>query len=176
MGIYWALIRVFFLIGLFGFGGGYAIIALIRYFVTIQEKWLTSTQFIDVLAISQITPGPIAINSATFIGYKMAGVLGSAIATLASVFAPFILVFSSSYFFHKLNSDKFKRVLENLRPMTFALIISATYSIVSSSLLDFKSFIIFLISIFLSYINFGNIPLRLLLMAILGEILYFLRF
>ncbi|MGB9857703.1 MAG: chromate transporter [Dictyoglomaceae bacterium] len=176
MGIFWTLIRVFFLIGLFGFGGGYAIVALIRYFVVIQEKWLTNLQFIDVLAISQVTPGPIAINSATFIGYKMGGILGSFVATISSVLAPFILVYSSSYLFHKLNNEKISRVLEYLRPMTFALIISATYSIVLDSVMDWKEVFLFFLSIFLSYKNKGNILTRLLFMAILGEILYFLKF
>lgn len=169
-----ALIRVFFLIGLFGFGGGYAIVALIRYFVVVQERWLTNLQFIDVLAISQVTPGPIAINSATFIGYKMAGILGSLLATISSVLAPFILVYSSSYFFHKFNSEKISKVLEYLRPMTFALIISATYNIVLDSVIDWKGIFLFFLTIFLSYKNKGSLLTRLLFLAILGEILYFL--
>jgi chromate transporter len=174
MGIFWALIRVFFLIGLFGFGGGYAIIALIRHFVVIEEKWLTNIQFIDVLAISQVTPGPIAINSATFIGYKIGGIVGSFLATISSVLAPFVLVLSSYYFFHKLNSEKISRVLSLLRPMTFALLLSATYSITLDSILDWKQIILFFISLILCYKTKWSLLNRLLFIAVLGELSYFL--
>ncbi|MCS7201992.1 MAG: chromate transporter [Dictyoglomus sp.] len=174
MGILGALVKVFFLIGLFGFGGGYAIVALIRHFVVIEEKWLTNTQFIDVLAISQITPGPIAINSATFIGYKMGGLIGSILATISSVLAPFILVFSFSYFFHKINSEKFSKILTHLRPMTFALLISATYNILLDSIIDWKEFILFLLSLIFCYKTKWNLLLRILIIALLGEIIYLL--
>ncbi len=174
MGILGTLIKVFFLIGLLGFGGGYAIIALIRHFVVIEEKWLTNIQFIDVLAISQITPGPIAINSATFIGYKIGGILGSILATISSILAPFILVYYSSYFFHKINSGNFSKILSYLRPMTFALVISATYNILLDSIIDWKGVILFLLSLFLCCKTNWNFLLRIFIVALLGEIIYFL--
>ncbi len=174
MGILGTLIKVFFLIGCFGFGGGYAIVALIRHCVVIEEKWLTNIQFIDVLAISQITPGPIAINSATFIGYKMGGILGSILATISSVLAPFILVYYSSYFFHKINSGKFSNILYHLRPMTFALVISATYNILLDSVIDWEGLILFLLSLFLCYKTKWNLFLRIFIVALLGEVIYFL--
>jgi len=68
------LAKAFLQIGVFSFGGGYAIVALIRYVVVQQYAWLTDLEFLDVLAVSQITPGPIAINTATFVGYLMGGI------------------------------------------------------------------------------------------------------
>ncbi|MFN3699182.1 MAG: chromate transporter [Dictyoglomus sp.] len=151
MGILQALVRVFFTIGLFGFGGGYSIIALIRHLVVVEEKWLTDLQFIDILAISQVTPGPIAINAATFIGYKMAGIIGGLIATLFSVIAPFLLVYLTSIFIHNIGKEKVDLYLSLLTPLTFALILSGTYSILKESILDLPEFLIFLFALFLGY-------------------------
>ena len=87
----WQLFVSYLKIGFFGFGGGYAMLSLIQNEVVVQHQWLTNAQFADIVAISQITPGPIAINSATYVGYSVGmqtgyvwcGVLGSAIATFA---------------------------------------------------------------------------------------------
>ena len=70
-------------IGFFGFGGGYAMLSLIQNEVVVQHGWITAAQFTDIVAVSQITPGPIAINSATYIGYAVAGFWGSVVATVA---------------------------------------------------------------------------------------------
>ena len=169
-----ALARVFFLIGLFGFGGGYAIVALIRHFVVVENAWLTDLQFIDVLAISQVTPGPIALNTATFIGYKMAGVIGSVVATSFSILAPFILVLSASYFVHNFGGEKVSLYLSLLTPLTYALVLSATYSIVKESILDLGGLVIFFLSLFLVYKYKWSLVKVLLFSGILGEILYFL--
>ena len=70
-------------IGFFGFGGGYAMLSLIHSEVVVNHEWLTNGEFSDIVAISQMTPGPIAINSATYIGYEVAGIWGSVVATVA---------------------------------------------------------------------------------------------
>ncbi|PNV79393.1 MAG: chromate transporter [Dictyoglomus turgidum] len=174
MGIYGALIRVFFKIGLFGFGGGYAIIALIRHLVVIQEKWVNDLQFIDIVAISQVTPGPIAINAATFLGYKMGGILGSLLATLSSVLAPFILVFFASYFVHNTNQEKYQKYLNLLSPVTFSLILAGTYGILKNSISDLWSTIIFIGAFILGYKYKLSLTKTLILSGLLGEIIYFL--
>lgn len=71
--IYWQLIYVYLKIGLFGFGGGYAMLSLIQFEIVDRHHWLTLQQFTDIVAISQMTPGPIGINSATYIGYSVTG-------------------------------------------------------------------------------------------------------
>ena len=79
--IYLQLFLSFFQIGLFSFGGGYAMIPLIQHELE-RHGWMTSNQFVDIIAISQMTPGPLSVNAATFVGYKMAGIAGGMVATL----------------------------------------------------------------------------------------------
>ena len=88
-------------IGAFTFGGGYAMISILEDEYVQRKKWLTHDEFMDVLVISESTPGPIAINSATFIGYKVGKVLGSALATLGVVLPSFIIIYLISLFFDK---------------------------------------------------------------------------
>ncbi len=88
-------------IGAFTFGGGYAMISILENEYVEKKKWLEHDEFMDVLAISESTPGPIAINSATYIGYKVGGILGSAIATLGVVLPSFIIIYLISLIFDK---------------------------------------------------------------------------
>lgn len=88
----------FFKIGLFTFGGGYAMLALIESELVEKKKWIGKEEFLDMVAIAESTPGPIAINSATYIGYKRGGVLGSALSTLGVVLPSFLIIFTISLF------------------------------------------------------------------------------
>ena len=88
-----------FKIGLFTFGGGYAMIAILQRELVENKKWMENDEFLDVIAIAESTPGPIAINSATYIGYKIGGVLGSVFATLGVVLPSFIIILTISLFF-----------------------------------------------------------------------------
>ncbi|PMP81475.1 MAG: chromate transporter [Caldisericum exile] len=96
------LLYDFFIIGLFTIGGGYAMIPLMRQTFVNTRKYLTEDEFLEMLAISQITPGPIAINMATFIGYREGGLLGSSLATLGVVLPSFIIILLISMFFTNL--------------------------------------------------------------------------
>lgn len=91
----------FFKIGAFTFGGGYAMLSLLENEFVEKRGWLTKEEFMDMVAIAESTPGPIAINSATFIGYKAAGVLGSALATLGVVLPSFTIIYVISLFLDK---------------------------------------------------------------------------
>lgn len=91
----------FFKIGAFTFGGGYAMLSLLENEFVEKRGWLTKEEFMDMVAIAESTPGPVAINSATFIGYKAAGVLGSALATLGVVLPSFIIIYVISLFLDK---------------------------------------------------------------------------
>ena len=86
-------------IGLFTFGGGYAMIALLENEFVSKKKWLEKDEFLDVTAIAESTPGPIAINAATYIGYKNSGVIGSMIATLGICIPSFVIIYAISLFF-----------------------------------------------------------------------------
>lgn len=86
-------------IGLFTFGGGYAMIALLENELVAKRKWIEKDEFLDMIAIAESTPGPIAINAATYIGYKNAGVVGSVVATLGICIPSFIIIYAISLFF-----------------------------------------------------------------------------
>ena len=102
-----SLFITMFKIGLFTFGGGYAMIAVIERELVERKKWLNHEEFMDMVAIAESTPGPIAINSATYIGYKMGNFFGSVFATIGVVMPSFIIIFVISLFFDKFLSIKF---------------------------------------------------------------------
>ena len=91
----------FLKIGAFTFGGGYAMIALLESEFVSRKKWLEKEEFLDMLGVAESTPGPIAVNTATYIGYKVAGVLGSLVSTLAVCLPAFVIIFVISLFFDR---------------------------------------------------------------------------
>ena len=95
------LFLTFFKIGLFAFGGGYAMIALLEEEFIQRRKWLDRDEFLDMAAIAESTPGPVAINSATYLGYKLAGVPGAAVSTLAVCLPSFGIIYAISLFFEQ---------------------------------------------------------------------------
>ncbi len=163
----------FFKIGLFSFGGGYAMLPLIQQEVTVTHTWVTVTEFIDIVAISQITPGPIAINSATYIGFKTAGVLGSALATFGVVAPSIIIMIIIARFFIKFKNNKYvDYAFWGLRPATVGLIAAAAVLVSRESFIDFKSIIIFAAAFFASY-KYKMDPILLTVIAgAVGYVLY----
>ena len=129
------LFYTFFKIGLFGFGGGYAMLSMIQGEVVTKYQWLTTSQFTDIVAISQMTPGPIGINSAAYVGYSAVvnagyspamGVLGSAMATFAVVLPSFILMFTITKILIKYReTDLVDTMFSLLRPTVVGLIAAA---------------------------------------------------
>ena len=97
--VYLSLFLAMLKIGLFTFGGGYAMIALLENEFVEKKKWLEKDEFLDVAAIAESTPGPIAINAATYIGYKNSGMIGSMIATLGICIPSFVIIYAISLFF-----------------------------------------------------------------------------
>lgn len=130
--IFLSLFLTFLQIGLFGFGGGYGMLSLIQSETVVRHAWLTSAEFTNIVAISQMTPGPIGINSATYCGYTavrnagygdLMGVLGSATATLALVLPSFIIMVLVCRMFMKyIHSQTVQSVLSGLRPAVVGLI------------------------------------------------------
>lgn len=133
--IFLQLFYTFFKIGLFGFGGGYAMISMIQGEVVTRHEWLSSNEFTDIIAISQMTPGPIGINSTTYVGYSAVvnagyshavGILGSTIATVSVVLPSFILMVLISKFFLKYQKHPIiASVFEGLRPGVVGLLAAA---------------------------------------------------
>lgn len=95
------LFFTFFKIGLFTFGGGYAMIALLEEEFIQRRRWLDKDEFLDMTAIAESTPGPVAINSATYLGYKLAGVPGAAVSTVAVCLPSFLIIYAISLFFEQ---------------------------------------------------------------------------
>lgn len=129
-------------IGFFGFGGGYAMLSLIHSEVVVRNEWLTNGEFSDIIAISQMTPGPIALNSATYIGYEVAGVLGSMVATTAVCIPALTLMMLLTRFFLKLHNNRYvQSVVLAMRPVVVGMIMSAALLLIFPHSDDGRSFI-----------------------------------
>ena len=137
------LFMSFLKIGAFSFGGGYAMLPFIEREIVENHNWININEFMDIIGISQMTPGPIAINSATFVGYKLSGVIGSIMATLGVIFTSFILVSIINKMLEKFKeSSVIKAALLGMRPVLIALIIKAFIDLAKESYIDLKSIII----------------------------------
>ena len=133
--IYIQLFLGFMYIGVLAFGGGYAALPLIQHTCVEQNGWLSMTEFSDLLTISQITPGPIAINSASFVGMKAAGFAGSVVASLGFMLPPFIIVSVLYLLFKKYGQLSFMQdVLSGLKPGVTALIAVAGVDVLAEAL------------------------------------------
>lgn len=140
--LYILLFWTFFQIGLFGFGGGYAMISMIQGEVVSHYHWMTTSQFTDIVAVSQMTPGPIGINSATYVGYTALvnaghawywGILGSFIATFAVVLPSFILMIIISRFLLSFkNHPIVEHIFSWLRPAVVGLLAAASLCLMTS--------------------------------------------
>lgn len=128
--IYLELFVSFFQIGLFSIGGGYAAMPLIQHQAVDLHAWLSMTQFADLMAIAEMTPGPIAINAATFVGIQTAGLPGAVIATLGCVLPSCVIVMTLAFLYYRFRElPMVQGVLQGLRPAVVALIASAGLSL-----------------------------------------------
>lgn len=189
--IFLQLFYTFFKIGLFGFGGGYAMLSMIQGEVVTRHGWLTAQEFTDIVAISQMTPGPIGINSATYVGYSTlldagysssVAVLGSVIATLAVVLPSFILMLTISRFFLKYQHHRaVEGVFKGLRPAVVGLLASAALLLMNGENFghlqeDTYTFVVsclIFIAVFISVMRFKISPIPLIIICgIAGLLLY----
>ncbi|NMA54740.1 MAG: chromate transporter [Firmicutes bacterium] len=171
--IYVQLFKTFFKIGLFSFGGGYAMLPLIQKEIVGNYSWLTLAEFIDLVAISQVTPGPIAINAATFVGYKMAGIFGSTAATCGVVTPSLLVVLTLTLLFVRYNRlESVQAAFAGIRPAVVALIVAAIWNILPPSIQAFSSWVI-LAATLLAIRRFRVHPiLAIFSAAVLGICLY----
>ena len=145
-----SLFITFFKIGLFSFGGGYAILPLIKKEVVDIHNWITVSQFTDIVAISQVTPGPISVNAATYVGYVVVGNgVGAILATLGLAAPSVIIMLVFSKFFLKFRQNKYiDNAFVGLRIVVVGLILSATILLMDkSNFIDWKSFVIFICAV-----------------------------
>jgi chromate transporter len=158
-------------VGLFTFGGGYAALRLIQTEIIIRNGWLTMEEFLDVVAIAEVTPGPIALNASTFIGYKLAGILGAITGTLGVIFFPVLIILVLTYFVNKLKDNKkMKAVKTILRAAVIGLIASAAFSMGSAALGGTVSIAIFVAALAAALFLKADPILLLLITGVLGAI------
>ncbi|MCD7936809.1 MAG: chromate transporter [Tannerellaceae bacterium] len=181
--IFWQLFLVYLKIGLFGFGGGYAMLTLIQADVVDKYKWISTQEFTDIVAISQMTPGPIGINSATYIGYtavQNAGystelaILGSCLTTFAVCLPSFILVLLISYYYSRFKNNKYvEAAFLGLRPATVGLIAAAALMLMNrENFIDYKSILIFGAAFILTWKYKVHPILMIFIAGIAGLVLY----
>lgn len=183
--IIFKLFFTFLQIGLFSIGGGYAIIPLIQEQVVNSYNWLTLQEYTDIITISQMTPGPLVVNTASFVGVRIAGTLGAIVATFGSILSGFIISILLYNFFKKhKNIDSISNILKGLRSSSVGLIASAASTIiliaflgttsldVSGITINIAAIIIFVISLFLLRKYRLNPILIMVLTGIVGLIVY----
>lgn len=162
----------FFKIGLFSFGGGYAMLPLIEEEI-LTHGWMTTREFIDILAIAEMTPGPIAINSATFLGYKVSGFLGSLTATIAVVLPSFIVMSLIFHFIVKFKKSPYVQwTFAGIRPIVLGLIASAAVTVGKNAFLDIKSVILAIAVFYAVTFRRLNPILGILIAGFIGVVIY----
>jgi chromate transporter len=141
--IYLQLLISFLQVGMFSIGGGYAAMPLIQNQVVELHNWLSMNEFIDLITIAEMTPGPIAVNSATFVGIRIAGIGGAVVATMGCILPSCLIVSLLAYIYnHYQNLSILQNILGCLRPAVVALIASAGLSILNMVVLNKQSLLL----------------------------------
>lgn len=181
--IFFELFYTFFFIGMFTIGGGYAMLTLIQHQVVTVHGWISAEAFTDIIAISQMTPGPIGINSATYIGYSViqamgygqaACIAGSMLATMAVVLPSFLITYWICRLYVKLKQNAvFSSVLKSFKPLVIGLLAAATLVLVTPSTFpDYVSWIIFAAAFAITMWAKASPILTIVLAGIAGYLIY----
>lgn len=178
MTVLFQLFFSFFQIGLFSIGGGYAAMPLIQAQTVDIHHWLTLTEFANLVTIAEMTPGPIAINSATFVGMKVAGLSGVLVATLGNVLPSCIIIIILARLYEKYSKQTLlKNVLENVRPVVVAAIFTAGLALLQLAVgsislenlqLDIFALIVFILAFFI--LNGKRLHIGPLVLLVLGAL------
>ena len=173
--IFVQLFYTFFIIGMFSFGGGYAMLPLIQDQVVTRWTWISNSQFADIVAVSQVTPGPIAVNSATYIGYTATNSVWGSVCATAGVCLPSVIVVVLLYLFLEKFKESVlvKNVFKGLKIGVVGLILSAALLLMTpENFVDYKSWIICLVS-FVACYKFDVSAITLIsVSAVVGILLY----
>lgn len=166
---YLNLFLTFLRIGAFTFGGGYAMIPLIHREIVENKKWLKEKDMLDIIAVSESTPGPFAVNSATFVGYQVGGFIGSSLATLGVVLPSFIIIFAISFILKQFEHlEVVKYTFHGIRAGVFVLILSACYSMFRACRKDIFNYILIIFALIaVAFFNVSAI-LVLIICAVVG--------
>ena len=155
------LFIAFFKIGAFTFGGGYAMIPLIQHEVTVKNKWITDDDILEIVAISESTPGPIAVNSATFVGYRVCGVLGSVAATFGVVVPSFIIMLCVFFLLDQFQDLKpVQYAFMGIRACVLALVLKALISMYKKCEKTWVSYTVIVFSVITSVVVAKFVPIN----------------
>lgn len=172
MNIYLESFGIFFKIGAFTIGGGYAMVPLIQDEIVEKRKWISKDDFIDLLAISQSAPGILAVNISIFIGYKLKGVKGSIVTALGTVLPSFLMILAIALFFHSFQDNPVvERIFKGVRPAVVALIAAPTFSMAKSARINKFNIWIPIVSTLLIWLM-GVSPIYIIIIAGIGGYLW----
>jgi chromate transporter len=168
----WKLFVIFLKIGTFTIGGGYAMVPLIEKEVVDKKKWIDRDDFLDMLALAQSAPGPIAVDVAVFVGYKVAGVPGSIVSVLGSILTAFVVLLATAVYFTGVKDNAIiGRIFNGIRPAVVALIAAPVIRLGKSAKINRKTIIIPVITVIL--VAFLNVnPIYVILASILAGLLF----
>jgi chromate transporter len=167
------LFTVFAKIGAFSFGGGYAMLPFIYKELVLKYGWITIKQYSDIIAISQMTPGAVAISYASFIGYKFGGIFGCVAASLGVILPSFIMIILIASVFKRFyEKDVVKAVFKGIRPGTLGLLAAAAYTITASNVRDLRGGVIFIGALLVLFIKKIDPIYVLLASGVIGILIY----
>ncbi|MFI3306326.1 MAG: chromate transporter [Rikenellaceae bacterium] len=179
--IYLELLLCYLKIGFFGFGGGYAMLSFIYHEVVVNHQWISGGELADIIAISQMTPGPIAINSATYIGYQVGGWLGAVVATVAvCIPAMTLMILITRYFLLLRGNPYVDNIVRMMKPIVVGMIGAAGLTLIfpaddsGRSFIDIWSWILFGVAFVAAASKRVSLILIIVLSAVAGIAIYYI--
>lgn len=167
----WEMFLTFFKIGAFTFGGGFAMIPIIQEEIVTKRGWIGEEDFLDTISIAQSSPGPIAVNTSIFVGYRIKGLKGALVCTFGAILPSFVIILLFAMSFSKFRDNLIlEKIFAGIRPAVVALIFSAVYSISYKSHFHFKGLIVaFIVTIIIVFLNIN--PIYLILIGAISSII-----
>ena len=172
MNQYWELFKIFFRIGAFTIGGGYAMVPLIEDEIVTKRKWIKPEDFLDLLAIAQSSPGILAVNIAIFVGYRLKGMKGSLITSLGAILPSFLMILAIALFFQQFKDNVYvEKIFKGIRPAVVALIAAPTFKLGKSAKINRYTIWIPVVSALLIWL-LGFSPIWIIIAAGVGGFVY----
>ncbi len=166
------LFIAFFKIGAFTFGGGYAMISVIEQEVVTKKKWLSETEFVDMLGTAQSLPGPISINSSVYVGYKLRGTLGAMVAAIGTALPSFVIILLLAIVFTDVQDHPtIEKIFKGIRPAVVALIVAPLVRLSQKTGITYKTVIIPIAAALLVW-KLGISPIYIIIAAATGGLLF----
>lgn len=167
----WEMFLTFLKIGAFTFGGGFAMIPIIQEEIVEKRSWINEEDFLDTISIAQSSPGPIAVNTSIFVGYRIKGLKGALVCTLGAVLPSFLIILVIAMYFTRLGDNPLvEKIFAGVRPAVVGLIFSAVYTISNRSHFYFKGLTVaFIATLIIVFFNIN--PVYLILTGAIGSVI-----